>query len=1197
MKKYILLFSCLCFGKLFFSQTFEPFDYTGSLNANGWVTHNGAIPGQFQVDNAGSLTYPNLSASAGNKANFVAGNTEDVNKAISGISGAGYFSFLLNVPNTTGLYLNANAGDYFTGFGAAAGISVTSLGARVFIKSGATVNTFVLGLTNNSGGASNTTWNATEYPCGTTVFVVVKLVNSVSPVAASMWINPVPGNSEPASTIINTSGTNAINALASIYLRQGGTAGAGTGNLQIDEIRIGTTWESVTPCATPVTFYADSDGDGFGNTNSSVSACSQPTGYVTDNTDCNDASAAINPNTIWYEDADGDGFGNVNSIQSSCNQPSGYVSNSTDCNDNDAINNALATYYQDADQDGFGNASVSQSSCGQPSGYVTNSADCDDNNASANVVTIWYQDNDGDGFGSSVSTQNCGQPNGYVSQLGDCDDNNNAVNPNVIEVYDAIDNDCDGATDEGFILSTWYQDNDQDGFGGSTSLQSVQSPGSNYTTQGGDCNDAISSINPNAQEVCDGIDNNCDGQVDNGLTFNTYYEDMDGDTFGNPNSSVSACSQPTGYVLDNTDCNDANASVNPNATEICDGIDNNCDGQIDNGLNFATYYADVDGDTFGNPNSSVSACSQPSGYVLNNTDCDDSNSSINPGVTDVPSNGIDEDCNGTDALILPQVLGLYEFTQASACPVTATSVTTQPLNALFSEFSTQGTTCQAAANVFNNKDWNTAQNIDASEYNQFSISAADCHLLNLDRIAFNHRCSATGGTPTWYIRSSIDNFTSDIASGLSGNNGNVNLDDTVYLNSSFSGISNVTFRVYLTGIAQLGSTWRMDNVSLYGMIQSITPQTYFADADGDGFGNAVNDSLACSIPVGYVSDNTDCNDQDSLVNPNTVWYMDMDNDMIGDSNMFVVGCVQPTGYVLAAGDCDDMNNQISGPVTYYTDADSDSYGDPLSAQMLCQNPGSSFVTIGGDCNDNNAQINPAATEICDGIDNDCDGLVDDGLTFVTYFADVDGDGFGTGNGQSLCQNPGAGFVTVGGDCNDADDQINPAAIEICDSIDNDCDGNVDDGLNFVTYYVDADNDGFGTGSGQSLCQNPGNGFATVNGDCNDSNAAVNPNATETLNNGIDENCDGVDGYLGIEVISDLIVSISPNPNQGTFTIELSENLNNCEIELLDLNGKQINKYYFSGNKIQINETGIEKGVYMLQLSINGNTLTERIIIQ
>jgi hypothetical protein len=131
----------------------------------------------------------------------------------------------------------------------------------------------------------------------------------------------------------------------------------------------------------------------------------------------------------------------------------------------------------------------------------------------------------------------------------------------------------------------------------------------------------------------------------------------------------------------------------------------------------------------------------------------------------------------------------------------------------------------------------------------------------------------------------------------------------------------------------------------------------------------------------------------------------------------------------------------------------------------------------------------------------------------------------------------------------------------------------------------------------SFCENPGPGFSANNQDCNDTNGQINPNATDILDNGIDENCDGVDGYLGIQVISDMNVVVSPNPNAGSFTIEFNQLVTNAEINLTDLNGKVVRVYQLSGDSIQISDSKLEKGVYLLNVSIQGNTLIERIIVQ
>ncbi|MEO8933414.1 MAG: putative metal-binding motif-containing protein [Xanthomarina sp.] len=155
----------------------------------------------------------------------------------------------------------------------------------------------------------------------------------------------------------------------------------------------------------------------------------------------------------------------------------------------------------------------------------------------------------------------------------------------------------------------------------------------------------------------------CKSDDDASCTEQIWYLDADGDTFGNPLAALMACTQPLGYVSNNLDFDDSNATAYPGAEEICDGIDNNGDGIIDgiNSENCAvgevcengacvpavTYYLDVDGDGYGDANNSIAAGSTaPLGYVSNNTDCDDSNPSIHPGAWENPTDGIDNNCNG-----------------------------------------------------------------------------------------------------------------------------------------------------------------------------------------------------------------------------------------------------------------------------------------------------------------------------------------------------------------------------------------------------------------------------------------------------------------------------------------------------------------------------------------------------------------------
>ena len=137
-----------------------------------------------------------------------------------------------------------------------------------------------------------------------------------------------------------------------------------------------------------------------------------------------------------------------------------------------------------------------------------------------------------------------------------------------------------------------------------------------------DCDDNDASVNPGADEDCDGIDNDCNGEIDEGVT-GTYYEDADADGFGDAGSFTDACEAATGYVPNSDDCDDTDPYIYPDAEEICDGLDNDCDGTPDDGLDTDTYYHDGDGDGYGDPGEPADLCELTSGYVDNDWDCDD----------------------------------------------------------------------------------------------------------------------------------------------------------------------------------------------------------------------------------------------------------------------------------------------------------------------------------------------------------------------------------------------------------------------------------------------------------------------------------------------------------------------------------------------------------------------------------------------
>ncbi|WP_282135440.1 MopE-related protein [Seonamhaeicola maritimus] len=425
--------------------------------------------------------------------------------------------------------------------------------------------------------------------------------------------------------------------------------------------------------------------------------------------DCDDTNAGINDDATdipdnnidedcdgtdlktWYQDADSDGYGNPNMSQTANSQPIGYVSDNTDCDDTesaaypgnteicDGIDNncdgqidegVLSTFYADTDGDGYGNPNDSMQACSAPTGYVTDNTDCDDTQAAAypgnteicdgidndcdgqvdeGVLSTFYADADSDGYGNpNDSIQACSAPTGYVSDNTDCDDTQAAAYPGNTEICDGIDNNCDGQIDEG-VLSTFYADTDGDGYGDVNVTTQACSAPTGYVSDNTDCDDTQAAAYPGNTEICDGIDNNCDGQVDEGV-LSTFYADTDGDGYGDSSVTTQACTAPDGYVADNTDCDDTEAASNPGNAEVCDGIDNDCDGEIDEGV-LSTFYADSDGDGYGDINMTTQACSAPSGYVDDSSDCDDTSASVYPGAQEIPNDGIDQDCNGSDLVI------------------------------------------------------------------------------------------------------------------------------------------------------------------------------------------------------------------------------------------------------------------------------------------------------------------------------------------------------------------------------------------------------------------------------------------------------------------------------------------------------------------------------------------------------------------
>jgi hypothetical protein len=815
-----------------------------------------------------------------------------------------------------------------------------------------------------------------------------------------------------------------------------------------------------------ITRYLDSDGDGYGNIASPSSNCSGTfsSSYVVNSSDCNDNASAVNPagievcnniddncnaqvdegvQSVFYADVDGDGFGSITETLA-CNAPIGFVSNNVDCND------AASAVFPGASE-------------------TCNGVDDNCDGQTDEGLNTYYADLDGDGFGAGAVVLTCSPSNGFVLSNNDCDDNASAINPGAQEICNSIDDNCDTQIDEG-VMTYFYSDSDADGYGLDAVSESF-APGSWILYNPNDfvlvgtsdyyigVSNTVQFVAPTtetysfdwAYAILDDPDQDPayyfinDQVVQLNSEWGALYQSGSvsvtvnaGDVFGFGINSLDdepgpvwlaitnfnhygymgislGCNQPVGYAPSNNDCDNNNAGINPGATEICNGIDENCNGVVDEGVQ-NTYYADADLDGFGGSTTTL-ACAVPAGYSANNSDCDESLATVNPGASEL-CNGIDDNCNGQ----------LDEGVQST----------------FYLDEDNDGFGTSA---VFSGE---TAQNYGSGQYlGSWGLTVNFPTALN-NLVSFNYSITNTAAMSQCIFR--FYNGANLVASVESYPQNGQTISTGYNFSSPLFDITSV----------KVFSYWNP------AYLNSLTFQSYPSSV------------VACVQPVGYVSSNTDCNDSNASVNPgmpeicnsvdddcdsqsdNTIYYADADNDGYGDANATGVSvCFALNEYVVNNEDCNDVvsgihpgsievcnsiddncDTQIDEGLVftnYYVDTDGDGYGTGNEIFACVQPTGTAYNNT--DCDDANASVYPSATEICNGIDDNCTGGIDDGLQFNNYYSDTDGDNYGSGTAQSFCTNPGVGFATQSGDCNNNNNLIKPGGVEICgNGIDEDCSG-------------------------------------------------------------------------------------------------------------------------------------------------------------
>jgi len=540
--------------------------------------------------------------------------------------------------------------------------------------------------------------------------------------------------------------------------------------------------------------------------------------------------------------------------------------------------------------------------------------------------------------------------------------------------------------------------------------------------------------------------------------------DADGDGFGDPAQREVVCTLAEGYVENAIDCDDSRSSVSPDAVEVCDGIDNDCDEVADEGLREFPYYEDLDGDGFGNFDETTEACSPPPGFVENRGDCDDLNPAINPDAREVCNGGTDDNCNlraDDDDPSLDRNSATVWYYDRDEDGYGGLLELPFPREAI--EIS--GITNPFQSCIRPEKPASLEQ-----FPGQFTSNVDDCDDTDPD-------VNPEGVEVCNRVDDDCDKLIDDTDPDL-----DPAMLSTFYADNDADGAGDASAPVEACFQPWFTSTNDIDCDDEEPLLQDATGWLF--DGDGDGYGAGKPSKPSCTAPDSdYVLPalGEDCNDGDEFIYPDAVEVCDtFDNDCDGDVDLL------------------DDDLDIYSATEVYRDVDEDGFGDPYVVGSQCGDPLVGYVEDNTDCDDLNEDVFPGQVEICnEGVDDDCNELADeddpgvDLATISTWYFDDDGDGWGNpALTADACSQPDY-YVDNDLDCDDGDAYSGA----------------------FVPWWIDGDGDGVGAGvQTKPQCGSPGTGYVPAIGeeDCADGNPYRYPGAPDVCGDGGDFDCNGLD---------------------------------------------------------------------------------------